>query len=205
MAAASAWLLALRRQDAAVLAAIRRWWRHEIAIENLGADAAGNVELPGARDFHGDADQRKQRNLARAIILGLKGKVGRVPKNAGTPDSGPLSTDMAGIWVLTLIRKEFPQEFGSQMSDIGEADLPLLRDAMHILQTDTESTIWFDEISSAIDVCYWVNRRAGAVTYGIDPNRRSGAPGGPRPASLPEPPAVIGEAPRRVELKAAGR
>lgn len=200
-AAAAAWLLALRRQDAAVLAPIRRWWRAELALERLGADADGDVELPGARDFHGDADQRKQRNIGRAIILGLKGKVARVPKTAGTPEGGPLSTDMAGVWALTVIRKEFPGEFVSQMANIGNPDLPLLRDTMHVLSTRDQSTIWFETISDAIDVCYWVHRRPGVLAYGIDPARRSGAPGGPRPAGVPEPPGVEGEGPVRIEVK----
>lgn len=204
MWAAAAWLIALRRQDAAVLAPIRRWWRAELALERLGADADGNVELPGARDYHGDADQRKQRNVGRAIILGLKGKVARVPKTAGTPEGGPLSTDMAGVWALTVIRKEFPGEFVSQMANIGNPDLPLLRDTMYVLSTKDQSTIWFETISDAIDCCWWVHRRPGVLAYGIDPARRSGAPGGPRPASVPEPPGVEGEGPVRIEVKGKG-
>lgn len=196
--AGATWLLALRRQDAELLALVRLWWRHELALQGLGAGPRGDVELPDSRDFQypaDTADQRKQRNICRAILLG---QPARVPAMAGTVESGPKSTDMACIWALLVLRKEFPQEFAEQIHGIDDNDLPVLKDPMQAIFTDQESVVWFDTMTDAADCCWWVNRRRdGSVHYGIIPGAQR-SPGGPRPASVPEPPAVEGQEARRV-------
>lgn len=202
-AAGAAWLLALRRQDAELLGLIRLWWRHELALQGLGAGPRGDVELPCSRDLHypaESADQRKQRNVCRAILLGQQIAT---PRMAGTVQDGPRSTDMACVWVLLVIRKEFPQEFAEQMHAIGDGDLPVLKDPMQAIFTDKESVIWFDTMTDAADCSWWVNRRSdGSIHYGTVPGAQR-APGGPRPDSVPEPPAVVGREIRRVRV--AGR
>lgn len=195
-AMAGAWLLARRRGDDAVLARARRWWRAELAAENLCASPAGAVEMPCGRSHVGPgmADQRKQREIGRQMILGQKV---RLPRSIDT------ALDMTGIWILDKIRREFPGEFAT-VADAGEADLPVLRDKMVVIRTEQEVTAFF-EVFTGMRPAWWAWQRFadGKVAYGIDPASPKNAPGGPRPAFLPEPPAVVGEAPRRVELKAA--
>lgn len=200
-AAAGAWLLARRRGDEAVLARARRWWRAELAAENLCASPAGAVEMPCGRSHVAGggvvmSDQRKQREIGRQMILGQKV---RLPRTIGT------ALDMTGIWALDLLRRKFPGEFAT-VADAGEADLPVLRDKMVVIRTAGEVTAFF-EVFTGMRPCWYVWQRFadGKVVYGIDPASPKNAPGGPRPASLPEPPAVVGEAPWRVELKAAER
>jgi hypothetical protein len=200
-AMAGAWLLARRRGDDAVLARVRRWWRAELAAENLCASPTGRVEMPCGRSHVAGggvvmSDQRKQREIGRQMILGKKV---RLPK---TIDA---ALDMTGLWALDLLRREFPDEFDAvRDADIG--DLPVLRDKMVVIRTAGEVTAFF-EVFTGMRPCWWAWQRFAdsKVAYGIDPASPKNAPGGPRPVSLPEPPAVVGEAPRRVELKAAER
>lgn len=204
-AAGGGWLLALRQQDQAVLAAIRHWWRAELALEALGAGPHGeldDVELPCARDRHypaDSADQRHQREVCRGLILGRKT---RVPKTAGSPESGPTSTDMACVWAITVIQQEYDKEFATQMSGIGDADLPVLRDPMQAVYADSgESVVWFDAMTDVGDPCWWVHRRQGGIDYGYVPGVKS-SPGGPSPTPAP---SVSGREIRRVVVKGAGK
>ena len=80
-AVAGLWLLADRAEDQEVLAAARTWWIRELTVENLCATPEGHVVMPGARSHVGgvDADQTKQRDVGRKIILNAEGPAAQEP------------------------------------------------------------------------------------------------------------------------------
>jgi hypothetical protein len=191
-AVAGLWLLADRANDAEVLAAARAWWVRELTVENLCATPKSCVVIPGARSQVGgvDADQTKQRNTGRLIILGGKP---RLPRNLD-------SLDYTGLWILNQIPR-------GELNQVAKApaDLPHPLDTLTILRDDAGHVAWFDEFHGLRPAYWaWADYATGEERYGTDPSWPKGYKGGKLPADLPVP-ALPGGNQRATRITAQGR
>ncbi len=173
-AVAGLWFLSGRAKDQEVLTLTRTWWIRELTVENLCATPQGHVVMPGARAAGGgNADQTKQRDVGRKIILNEKV---RVPKNLG-------SLDYTGLWILTQIA---PAELQAVAS--APADLPHPLDTLNILRDDAGHVAWFDEFHGLRPAYWgWADYATGEEKYGTDPTWPKNQPGGKLPDDLPVP------------------
>jgi hypothetical protein len=173
-AVAGIWLLADRAQDAEVLADARTWWIRELTVETLCATPQGHVVMPGARAAGGgNADQTKQRDVGRKIILNEKV---RLPKNLD-------SLDYTGLWLLTQIPR-------AELSLVAAApsDLPRPLDTLNIERDDAGHVAWFDEFHGLRPAYWaWADYATGEEKYGTDPSWPKNQPGGKLPDDLPVP------------------
>jgi len=174
-AVAGLWLLADRADDKEVLAAARAWWIRELTVENLCVTPKGHVVIPGARSHVGgvDADQRRQRDVGRQIILNLRA---RLPKNL-------YALDYTGLWILMRIPR-------TELNLVAKApaDIPHPLDTLNILRDDAGHVAWFDEFHGLRPAYWaWANYASGGEEYGTDPSWKKNQPGGKLPEDLPVP------------------
>jgi hypothetical protein len=189
-ALAGLWFLSWQAKDQEILALSRAWWVHEITVENLCATPGGRVVMPGARSHigGGNADQTRERDFGRKLILGLKV---RLPKDLTT-------LDRTGLWILNQI----PRAELRQVAD-APARPPRLLDTLHLLRTRKGHVAWFDEFHGLRPAYWaWADYATDEERYGTDPDWPKGQPGGQRPADLPVPevPGAGGEV-MRVTLR----
>jgi hypothetical protein len=174
-AVAGLWLLAARAGDGTVLAPARAWWVRELSIENLCATPKGRVVIPGARSHVGgvDADQTRQRDMGRKLILGERV---RLPRNLE-------GLDLTGLWILQQIP---PEERRQVVKATPELPHPL--DTLNLLRTAAGHVAWFDEFHGLRPAYWaWADYGTGEEKYGTDPSWPKDYPGGPRPEDLPVP------------------
>jgi hypothetical protein len=173
-AVAGIWLLSDRAKDQEVLTAARTWWIRELTVENLCATPQGHVVMPGARAAGGgNADQMKQRDVGRKIILNEKV---RIPKNLD-------SLDYTGLWILLQIARAELKTVAS-----APADLPHPLDTLNILRDDAGHVAWFDEFHGLRPAYWgWADYATEEEKYGTDPSWPKNQPGGKLPDDLPVP------------------
>jgi hypothetical protein len=191
-ALAGLWLLSDRAQDQEVLTAARAWWIRELSVENICVTPKGHVVIPGARSHVGgvDADQTRQRDVGRQIILDQKT---RLPKNLD-------SLDYTGLWILMRIPR-------AELDGVAKApaDLPHPLDTLNILRDDAGHVAWFDEFHGLRPAYWaWADYATGGEKYGTDPSWPKNQPGGKLPADLPVP-QVPGGAKGATRITAQGR
>ena len=192
-AMAGLWKLAEREGDEEVLEGVRGWWVRELSVEGLCATPAGKVVMPGARTHvvRGYADQRRQRDVGRALILG---RGVRVPRDvrAGSP-----SLDRAGLWIL---HSQVP---AAELRRVAEApaEWPVLLDTLFVQRGPAGHVAWFDRFTGLCPSFYaWTEYATGEERYGARSDWKKSRPGGARPADLPVP-EVPGEVTETVVIK----
>ena len=201
-ALAGIWKLAEREGDEEVLEGVRGWWVRELSVEGLCSTPEGKVVIPGARTHvvKGYADQRAQRDVGRAILLGglAEGKIGmRIPKDvrAGSP-----SLDRAGLW---LLHSQLP---AAELQKVAMAppEWPVLLDTLYVRRSEAGHVAWFDTFTGLCPSFFaWAEYSpgdsagdsAGAERYGARSDWKKSRPGGPRPAEIavPEAPGEVTE------------
>jgi hypothetical protein len=202
-ALAGIWKLAEREGDEEVLEGVRGWWVRELSVEGLCSTPAGKVVMPGARTHvvRGYADQRKQRDVGRAILLGdlTKGKTGvRIPRDvrAGSP-----SLDRVGLWIL---HSQLPAGELQKVA-LSPLEWPVLLDTLSVRRSQAGHVAWFDTFTGLCPSYFaWAEYSRGDLTtgnltgaerYGARSDWRKDHPGGPRPAEIavPEVPGEVTE------------
>ena len=182
-AMAGLWKLAEVEDDREVLERTRAWWVREVAVELLCATPGGSVVLPGARTHvvKGNADQRKQRDLGLALILG-GGKTGRrIPRDVRAGDP---SLDRAGLWVLHKLLPE------AELRAVATAPprWPVPLNTLYVRKSEAGHVAWFDELTGLCPSFYaWAEYSTGAELHGAHSNWSKSRPGGARPAELAVP------------------
>ncbi|HEV2853263.1 MAG TPA: hypothetical protein VHC97_10710 [Thermoanaerobaculia bacterium] len=203
-AMAGFWKLAEREGDEEVLEGVRGWWVRELSVEGLCSTPEGKVVIPGARTHvaQGAADQRKQRDVGRAIVfnrgLGTEAPRPRIPRDvlAGSP-----SLDRVGLWIL---HSELPAaELGKVATAPPEWPVPL--DTLSVRRSPAGHVAWFDTFTGLCPSFFaWADYSTGEERYGARGDWRKSRPGGARPADLPVPEAP-GEAVESVVIAARER
>jgi hypothetical protein len=191
-ALAGLWFLSWQAKDPEILALSREWWVHELTVENLCATPKGRVVMPGARSHigGGNADQTKERDMGRKIILGERT---RLPRDL-------TALDRTGLWIL----KQIPAAELRQVST-APARPPRLLDTLHILRTKEGHVAWFDEFHGLRPAYWaWADYSTEEERYGTDPSWPKGKPGGVRPDDLPVP-EVPGAGGRIMRVTVRGR
>ena len=190
-AVAGLWFLSDGAKDQEILTLTRTWWIRELTVENLCATPDGHVVMPGARAAGGgNADQMKQRDVGRKIILNEKV---RIPKNLD-------SLDFTGLWILTRIQR-------AELNLVAKApaDLPHPLDTLYIERNDAGHVAWFDEFHGLRPAYWgWADYATGGEKYGTDPSWPKNQPGGKLPADLPVPPIPKGNG-KVEQITAKGR
>jgi hypothetical protein len=195
-AMAGLWKLAEMEDDREVLERTRAWWVREVAVEFLCATPGGSVVMPGARTHvvKGYADQRKQRDLGLALILGW-GKTGR--RIPGDVRAGNPSLDRAGLWMLHKLLPE--AELRAVAAAPAEWPVPL--NTLHVRKSEAGHVAWFDRFTGLCPSFYaWAEYATGAERHGARSDWRKSRPGGARPAELPVP-EVPGEVTETVVIQ----
>jgi hypothetical protein len=192
-AMAGLWKLAEKEDDREVLERTRAWWVREVAVESLCATPGGSVVLPGARTHvvKGYADQRRQRDVGRALILGRETRIPRDVR-AGKP-----SLDHAGLWMLHKLLPE--AELRAVAAAPAEWPVPL--NTLYVRKSEAGHVAWFDRFTGLCPSFYaWAEYATGEERYGAHGDWKKNHPGGPRPADLPVP-EVPGEVAETVVIQ----
>ena len=191
-ALAGIWKLAEREGDEEVAEGVRGWWVRELSVEGLCATPEGKVVMPGARTHavRGYADQRKQRDAGRAVILrkglGEEGPGMRIPRDvrAGNP-----SLDRVGLWILHSL---LPAAELRKVA-VAPVEWPVLLDTLSVRRGPAGHVAWFDRFTGLCPSFFaWAEYSTGAELYGARADWKKSHPGGVRPAELLVP-AVPGE------------
>jgi hypothetical protein len=195
-AMAGLWKLASAAEDREVLEKTQAWWVREVAVELLCSTPDRQCVMPGARTHavKGYADQRKQRDLGRALILGWAKTGMKIPADvrAGNP-----SLDHAGLWILHSLLPE--SELRAVATASAEWPVPL--NTLYVRKSKGGHVAWFNRFSGLCPSYFaWVDYATGAERYGARSDWNKSRPGGPRPDDLPVPEAP-GEAPETVVIK----
>jgi hypothetical protein len=200
-ALAGIWKLAEREGDEEVLEGVRGWWVRELCVEGLCSTPEGKVVMPGARTHvvRGYADQRKQRDVGRAVVLkrglGEEGALGmRVPRDvrAGSP-----SLDRVGLWIL---HSQLPAAELRKVA-VAPAELPVLLDTLTVQRSAAGHVAWFDRFTGLCPSFFaWAEYATGEERHGARSDWKKSRPGGARPAELPVP-AVAGEVTETVVIQ----
>lgn len=178
-ALAGIWKLAEQERDEEVLKEVRGWWVRELSVEGLCATPQGKVVMPGARTHvvKGYADQRRQRDVGRAVILGKKTRIPRDVR-AGNP-----SLDRVGLWILGSLPP-------AELRKVAEApeEWPVLLDTLFVQRSPAGHVAWFDTFTGLCPSFYaWAEHSTGEELYGAHSDWKKSHPGGARPADLPVP------------------
>ena len=195
-AMAGLWKLAEMEDDREVLERTRAWWVREVAVELLCATPGGSVVMPGARTHvvKGNADQRKQRDLGLALILG-GGKTGRrIPRDV---QAGDPSLDRAGLWMLHKLLPE------AELRAVATAPArwPVPLNTLYVRKSEAGHVAWFDEFTGLCPSFYaWAEYATGAERHGAHSDWSKSRPGGARPAELAVP-EVPGEGAKLVVIE----
>ena len=196
-AMAGIWKLAERAGDEEVLEGVRGWWVRELSVESLCSTPEGKVVIPGARTHvvKGYADQRAQRDVGRALLLGLDRPGMRIPKDvrAGSP-----SLDRVGLW---LLHSQLPE---AELQKVAHAppEWPVPLDTLYVQRSPAGHVAWFDTFTGLCPSFFaWANYLNGAERYGARGDWKKNHPGGPRPADFPVP-EVPGEVTETVVIRA---
>ncbi len=199
-AMAGIWKLAEREGDGEVAEGVRGWWVRELSVEGLCATPEGKVVMPGARTHvvKGYADQRKQRDVGRAVILrkglGEEGPGPRIPRDvrAGSP-----SLDRVGLWIL---HSQLPAAELRKVA-VAPAEWPVLLDTLTVRRGPAGHVAWFDRFTGLCPSFFaWAGYSTGEERHGAQSDWRKSRPGGARPAELPVP-AAPGEVTETVVLQ----
>lgn len=200
-AMAALWKLAEAEDDREVLEPTRSWWVREVSVERLCATPGGSVVMPGARTHvvKGNADQRKQRDLGLALILGGGKTALRLPEDV---QSGRPSLDRAGLWMLHGLLP------AAELKAVATAPArwPVPLNTLSVRKSEAGHVAWFDELTGLCPSFYaWAEYATGAERHGARSDWSKSRPGGLRPADLPVPevpvPEVPGEGARLVVIE----
>ncbi len=188
-ALAGIWTLAEREGDQEVLEGVRGWWVRELSVESLCSTPAGKVVIPGARAHvvKGYADQRAQRDVGRAILLGDAAGV-RIPRVPRDVRAGNPSLDRVGLW---LLHSQLP---AAELRKVATAppEWPVPLDTLYVRRSEAGHVAWFDRFTGLCPSYFaWAEYSTGTSTgaerYGARGDWKKDHPGGPRPAELAVP------------------
>jgi hypothetical protein len=172
------------------------WLARNLALENLLATpdvkegshvlAAGRVIAPGARCFLADgktaetqmADQRKVRDLTRAVLIGARVKF---PKAVET------ALDWTGLWFL----RQLPSRVISQVALVAaQTELPRLSSELHVVRGRRGHLAWFVPPVKMLRPAYWAAFLDGQESYGCLPSWPKGFQSLEYPPDMPPMPEI---------------